>query len=38
MASRMAAPKMMMPDPKSTRPQLIRKALTEHLKAKGYLK
>ncbi len=26
------------PDPKPTRPEVIREALTEHLKAKGYLK
>jgi hypothetical protein len=26
------------PDPKPTRPKVIREALTEHLKAKGYLK
>jgi hypothetical protein len=26
------------PDPKPSRPEAIREALTEHLKAKGYLK
>lgn len=26
------------PDPKPTRPEAMRHALTEHLKAKGYLK
>jgi hypothetical protein len=26
------------PDPKPSRPDVIREALTEHLKAKGYLK
>jgi len=26
------------PDPKPTRPEALREAFTEHLKAKGYLK
>jgi hypothetical protein len=36
--SKMGAPRMTAPDPKPSRAEAIRQILTEHLKAKGYLK